>query len=166
MTTDHGIPANPYNPHAWIINNPSIGEDCWIGAFVLIDGIGGLTMGRGCNVSCGAHIISHSTVKRCVTERRHNVIDTAPVEIGDYVFIGENATVLMGTRIGHHSVVGAGSVVLQYTVIPPYSMVAGVPARVIRSLKDEIEEWANGGQEESPNKIAAPGDKSSSKGDR
>lgn len=147
MAIDHGIPANPYNPHAWIINEPHVGENCWIGAFVLLDGIGGLTIGKGCNISCGAHIVSHSTVRRCVTERRYNVIDKAPVEIGDYVFIGENATILMGTRIGHHSVVAAGSAVLENTVIPPYSLVAGVPARVVRSIQGEIEDWADGSLE-------------------
>lgn len=145
MNDSHGIPTNPYNPHAWIINNPKIGEGCWIGAFVLLDGIGGLTLGRGCDISCGVHILTHSTVRRCVTERKYDVIDKAPVEIGDHVFVGENSTILMGSRIGHHSVVAAGSVVLENTVIPPYSLVAGVPARVIRSIREEIEQWAEEG---------------------
>ena len=42
------IPANPYNPFCWIAGNPSIGEGTWIGAFTLIDGLGGLKIaGRG-----------------------------------------------------------------------------------------------------------------------
>jgi len=139
--SDHGIPENGYNPHAWIINDPEIGEGCWIGAFTVIDGIGGLKIGRGCDISCGVHIISHSTVRRCVTERRHEAIDKSPVEIGDYVFVGENATILRGVKIGHHSVVAAGAVVLEGTVIPSYSLVAGVPARVVRDLREEIEGW-------------------------
>ena len=143
MNTDsHGIPANRYNPHAWIVGEPKIGEGTWIGAFTLIDGLGGLTIGRGCDVSCGASILSHSTARRCVTERRYSKIDRKPTLIEDYVFIGENATVLMGARIGHHSIVGAGSVVPEDAVIPPYSLVLGIPGKVVRSIENEIEDWA------------------------
>jgi acetyltransferase-like isoleucine patch superfamily enzyme len=128
-----------YHPHSWIIGNPEIGEKVWIGAFTLIDGQGGLKIGCGTDISSGAHIITHSTVWRCVTERRYPVNDRAPVDIGDYCFIGENATILRGVKIGHHSVVGAGAVVAEFTEIPPYSMVVGVPAKVIRSIEHEID---------------------------
>jgi acetyltransferase-like isoleucine patch superfamily enzyme len=138
MGEQHGIPPNTYNSHAWIVNNPQIGEGTWIGAFTVIDGIGGLKIGRGCDISCGVHIISHSTAKRCVSERRYTQVDKAETVIDDFVFIGENATILMGVRIGHHSVIGAGSVVKEYTVIPPYSLVVGAPARIVRSIEDEI----------------------------
>lgn len=137
-TSEHGIPPNPYNPHAWIIGNPKIGKGTWIGAFCLIDGKGGLEIGKGCDVSCGAHILTHTTVKRCISERRYNHVDAAPTKIGDYVFVGENATILAGTEIGHHSVVGAGAVVKEGTRIPPYSLVVGVPARVVRNMKGEV----------------------------
>lgn len=140
----HGIPGNRYNPHAWIINDPEIGEGCWIGAFTVIDGIGGLRIGKGCDISCGAHIISHSTVRRCISAREYSEIDQKPVQIGDHVFIGENATILMGTVIGSHSVVAAGSVVLEDTVVPPYSLVAGVPARVVRDIRHEVESLMSG----------------------
>lgn len=137
----HHIPGNPYNPHCWITGKPEIGEDCWIGAFTLIDGQGGLTIGKGVNVSTGAAILTHSTVKRCVTERVFNHVERKPVVIEDFVFIGENAVVLMGCTIGHHSVIGAGAVVLEDTVIPPYSMVVGVPGRVIRTIEKDIAQW-------------------------
>jgi acetyltransferase-like isoleucine patch superfamily enzyme len=138
---DHGIPPNKYNPHAWIINNPEIGEDTWIGAFTVIDGKGGLKIGRGCNISCGVHIITHSTVKRCVTERKYSSIEKSQTVIEDHVFIGEHATVLMGAHIGHHSIVAAGTVVKEGMIIPSYSLVAGVPGRIVRNIRDEIEEW-------------------------
>lgn len=140
----HGIPANRFNPHAWIVGEPEIGEGTWIGAFTLIDGQGGLKIGKGCDISCGASILTHSTARRCVTQRRYPRIDCRPTLIEDYVFIGENATVLMGARIGHHSIVGAGAVVTQDTVIPPYSLVMGIPARVVRSIEKDVEEWARG----------------------
>jgi acetyltransferase-like isoleucine patch superfamily enzyme len=128
----HGLPTNPYNPHCWITGEPDIGEGTWIGAFTLIDGQGGLTIGKGVNVSTGAAILTHNTVKRCVTEGRYTQVDRKPTIIEDFVFIGENATILMGSRIGHHSVIGAGAVVREDTEIPPYSLVVGVPGRVVR----------------------------------
>lgn len=141
---DHGIPKNPYNPHAWIIGKPKIGKGTWIGAFCLIDGQGGLEIGKGTDISCGAHILTHSTVWRCVSERRYPTVDRSPVKIGNYVFIGENATVLKGVEIGHHSVIGAGTVVKEDAKIPPYSLVVGVPGRIVRNLKREIDELKNG----------------------
>lgn len=139
----NGFPKNPYNDHCWITGEPDIGDDTWIGAFTLIDGQGGLTIGKGVNVSCGAAILTHSTMKRCVTERQFNTVERKPTLVEDYVFIGENATILMGCTIGHHSVIGAGAVVLEDTVIPPYSMVVGVPAKVVKAIKSDIEQWKN-----------------------
>ena len=127
---DHGIPENRFNPHAWIIGDPAIGDDVWIGAFCVIDGSGGLSIGTGCDVAAGVHIYSHSTVARCVSERRLPIEREATV-IGEYVHIGANAVVLMGARIGAHSIIGAGAVVREGTVAPEYSLLVGVPARVI-----------------------------------
>ena len=138
---DHGIPPNPYNPHCWITHDPEIGEGTWIGAFTVLDGRGGLKIGRGCDIACGIRIFTHSTVRRCLTERRYSDTDCMPTEIGDQVCVGAGATILMGCRIGHHSVIGAWAVVLEETDIPPYSLVVGVPARIVRNLRGEIQEW-------------------------
>ncbi len=53
----------------------------------------------------------------------------------DTISIG--AIVLSGARIGHDCIIGAGSLVAGHSVIPPRSMVLGVPGRVVRSLADE-----------------------------
>lgn len=137
---NHGFPANPYNPHAWIVGEPVIGENCWIGAFTLIDGQGGLKIGNGVDISSGAQIITHSTARRCVSQRRVPM-EFCPTTIEDYVFVGTNAVVLMGCQIGHHSIIAAGAVVVENTTIPPYSLVAGVPARVIRNIEGEVPTW-------------------------
>ena len=126
----HGIPDNPYNPHAWILGEPSIGANVWIGAFTVIDGSGGLEIGEGCDISCGVQIYTHSTVERCLTEGKAPIARASTI-IGDYVHLGANATVLMGARIGSHSVIGAGAVVKEYTTAPEFSLIVGVPARVI-----------------------------------
>lgn len=61
------------------------------------------------------------------------------IEIGDDVWIGYGAVVLSGTTIGEAAIVAAGSVVTKD--VPPYSIVAGTPARVVgRRFKTEHEE--------------------------
>lgn len=134
------LPANPYHPLAWIVGEPDIGDDVWIGAFTVIDGSGGLSIGSGCDIAAGAHIYTHSTVARCLTDRARDT-ERAPTTIGRNVHIGANAVVLMGSEIGDYSVIGAGAVVREGTVAPPYSLLVGVPARVIpdgtRRLVDE-----------------------------
>src|SRR5476649_977090 len=95
------LPSNPYNPFAWVTGTPSIG--------------------KGCNISSGAQVLSHSTVRRCLSERRYDRVDTKATEVGDFVFVGANAVIQMGSWIGDHCVIAAGSMVLEDTVIPPYS---------------------------------------------
>jgi len=133
-----GLPANLYNEHAWIVGEPVIGEGTWIGAFCVVDGSGGLTIGRGCDVSCGVQIYTHSTVRRCVSGRRYDEIDRAPVVIGDHVFLGANAVVMMGVTIGDCAVVAAGAVVT--TDVPECAVVGGVPAKVIGRVEFEGDE--------------------------
>lgn len=59
-------------------------------------------------------------------------ITTVPVRIEDDIWIGANAVILPGVTIGQHSVVAAGAVVTKN--VPPHSLVAGVPAKIIRQI--------------------------------
>lgn len=102
----------------------------WIGAFCVIDGSGGLTVGNGCHISAGAQIYSHSTVDRALSGGQLPTARAATA-IGDHCHVGAGAIVLMGVEIGAYSVVGAGSVVLEGTKAPPHSLIVGNPARVI-----------------------------------
>lgn len=129
----HGFPANRYNAHAWLSGDPEIGPGTWIGAFTVIDGSGGLRIGAGCDVSCGVQIYTHNTTRRCVSGRAYEQVDRAPVRIGDRVFLGANAVVLMGVTIGDEAVVAAGAVVTRD--VPPRTIVAGVPAAPIGKVE-------------------------------
>lgn len=126
------LPENPYHELAWIVGEPSIGDGTWIGAFTVIDGSGGLTIGEGCDISAGVQIYTHSSAKRCVSGRAFPEVERGAVTIGDRVFIGANAVVNMGVSIGDECVVGAGAVVT--ADVPARSVVAGVPARVIATV--------------------------------
>lgn len=59
-------------------------------------------------------------------------VSTNPVTIEDDVWVGANAVILPGVTIGEHCVVAAGAVVTKD--VPPHSLVAGVPAKVIKSI--------------------------------
>ena len=59
-------------------------------------------------------------------------VSTSAVIIEDDIWIGANAVILPGVTIGHHSVVAAGSVVTKD--VPPHSLVAGVPAKIIKQI--------------------------------
>src|SRR5262245_48854605 len=66
--------------------------------------------------------------------------------VESHCLIGMRATILNNARIGAHSIIGAGAVVTEGMVVPPRSLVLGIPARVKRSLSDEeaggIDEYA------------------------
>jgi acetyltransferase-like isoleucine patch superfamily enzyme len=135
----HHIPSNPYNPHAWLLAEPMIGNGCWIGAFVLLDGSGGLTIGDGCDISAGAQIYTHSTVRRAISQRELP-IERAATTLGSFVHVGAGAIILMGCEIGSHCVIAAGSVVQQFTTVPDWSVVVGVPARIIEGAARKFAE--------------------------
>jgi len=152
MPRMNAFPDNPYNAFCWVVGSPTIGEGCWIGAFTLIDGSGGLTIGKGCDISSGAQIVTHSSARRTVTARAFPDVERAPVRIGDHVFIGTNAVILMGAEIGDHSVIAAGAVVTEHARFPPFSTIAGVPARRIGDVRwrDEIPGCGATGVEAAP----------------
>jgi acetyltransferase-like isoleucine patch superfamily enzyme len=110
-----------------------IGSHVWIGPhsyfdardLVIEDYVG---WGPGAKVLGSAHTGDPISVPIIKTG-----LSIKPVVIGYGADIGTNATILPGVHIGAHSVVGAGAVVTQD--VPEYSVVAGVPARVIRYRK-------------------------------
>jgi carbonic anhydrase/acetyltransferase-like protein (isoleucine patch superfamily) len=83
------------------------------------------------HVDVGAPLV----IGRCVTIG-HGVI-LHGVEVGDYALIGMGCIVLGGARIGANSIVGAGALVRENAVIPPRSLVLGVPGRIVRQVTDE-----------------------------
>lgn len=112
--------------------NISIGQDTIVGEFAFLDGRDSLTIGDHTDIASQVLIYNSE----------HDVNDpefiakTAPVEIGDYVFIGPRVVILPGVKIGRGAVVAAGAVVNKD--VSEGKIVGGVPAQVIgeRRLKD------------------------------
>ena len=63
----------------------------------------------------------------------------AEIVVEDEVWIGANAVITAGVRIGKHAVVAGGSVVTKN--VPPYSVVGGNPARILRQYSAATEMW-------------------------
>lgn len=94
-----------------------------------------LKIGKYCKITRGVTILTHD-YSRSVLRRAYGEIlgEAAMTTIGDNVFIGVNSIILMGAHIGNNVIVGAGSVV--GGKIPDNVVVAGNPAKVVRTLED------------------------------
>lgn len=123
--------------------NLIIEDNVWINHYVRIDALGGVSIGKGCQIGYGASILSHSShnaIRLNGSEYINLSIDERigyikkKTIIGEYTFIGGGAKILPGTTIGKGCIIGVGTVVTKS--IPDYSIVAGVPARIIGSTID------------------------------
>lgn len=108
-----------------------IGDHTRIGLHNTI--IGPVTIGNNVNLAQGITVtgLNHnfeSSDKR-IDEQG---VSTMQVTIGDDIWIGANAAIMPGVTIGTHSVVAAGAVVTKD--VPPHSLVAGVPAKIIKQI--------------------------------
>src|SRR5262249_28289901 len=91
-----------------------------------------------CAVYTGDHPMQYATMyanNRLFGGRTHRLSRTEPVEIADGAWLGHGAVVLRGVTIGRGAAVGAGAVVTRS--VPPYSVVTGNPARVLRQRFDD-----------------------------
>ncbi|MEW6052150.1 MAG: acyltransferase [Candidatus Zixiibacteriota bacterium] len=88
-------------------------------------------IGSNCGISWDVVIVEHNYHAQDISQEGPD-LDPRSVIIEDYVWIGFRAIILKGVHIGKGSIIGAGSVVTKD--VPPYSLVAGNPAKVIRQL--------------------------------
>lgn len=118
-----------YTDFGW---NIRVGKGVFINSGCHFQDQGGITIGDGA-------LIGHNVVLATInhnfdpTHRGDNL--PAPIIIGKRVWIGANATVLPGVKIGDGAVVAAGAVVTKD--VPPCTIVGGVPARIIRKIEME-----------------------------
>lgn len=107
----------------------TIGANSTINDGCFLDTRGSISIGNCVAITSGVWI---STVKHDLESSVFGAI-SAPVEIGDYAFLGRRSTVLQGCRIGRGAILGAGSVLTKS--IPDYEVWAGNPARKIGERK-------------------------------
>lgn len=97
-----------------------------------------LKIGEYCKITKGCTILTHDYSRSVLRRAYHDIVCEAGMTIiGNNVFIGMNSIILMGTHIGNNVIIGAGSVVSGD--IPDNVVVAGNPARIIRTLDEHYE---------------------------
>ncbi len=128
--------------------NINVGKECFFNYNCRVLDIAPVTLGDG--VWVGANVTFATPNHPFIAEERlnaeypdgyHDLEYSAPITIKDGCWICSSATICGGVTIGENSIVAAGSVVLRD--VPPNSIVAGVPARVIRAIDedDRINVW-------------------------
>jgi len=150
--------------------SPKWGEDCWFAENATL--VGDIVMGNQCSVWFNAVIrgdvnsirignrvnIQDGVVIHCTYEKTktilhdnvslgHNAIVHGS-EIEENVLVGMGAIIMDNCHIGANSIIGAGAVLTEGTIVEPWSVYAGVPAKKIKSLspelfKGEVERIAN-----------------------
>ncbi len=113
------------------VGDVMIGDHTRIGLHNTI--IGPVTIGNHVNLAQGITVTALNHNFNDKTKRiDEQGVSTNSVVIGDDIWIGANAVILPGVTIGNHSVVAAGAVVTKD--VPPHSLVAGVPAKIIKEI--------------------------------
>lgn len=136
------IPSSCYvDPSAQVIGDVILGEQAsvWMNAVVRGDvnsiRIGARSNVQDCAVLHGMRYVYPVIIGEMVTIGHNATVHGCIVE--DDVLIGIGAVILNDARIGAGSIIAAGAVIPEHTVIPPRSLVAGVPGKVRRTLTDE-----------------------------
>jgi len=112
--------------------NIKVGQGTIIGDNAFLDGRDKLVIGDCVDIA--SEVMIYNSEHDINSEDFHAI--NAPVEIGDYVFIGPRAIILPGVKIGKGAIVAAGAVVAKDVL--DFAIVGGVPAQVIgeRKIKD------------------------------
>jgi carbonic anhydrase/acetyltransferase-like protein (isoleucine patch superfamily) len=128
--------------NATVVGEVTMGDNCtvWFNAVVRGD-VHSITIGNNTNIQDGAVI--HCTYQKAKTvignnvSVAHNAIIHGCI-VHDNVLIGMGAIIMDDAVIGENSVIAAGAVVLPGTIVEPGSMYAGMPAKRIKDISDEM----------------------------
>ena len=114
---------NPFHPLVWIVGNPSIGKNVYVGGMSEIQAKdANVTIGDNCDIASFVSINAADSHKKCLG--LSDEIERKDITIGNNVFIGSNCVVKGGANIGNYCVIGAGTIV-EGVDIPDYSLVVG-----------------------------------------
>jgi len=122
------FPENRFHPLVWIVGEPEIGENVYIGGLSEVNAKGArVKIGNGCDIASFVTINCADSHRKCIG--LSDEVERGDILIEDHVFIGSHSVVKGGAKIGHHSVIAAGTIVGAIEA-PPYSLIVGNPAIV------------------------------------
>lgn len=130
--------------NAWIQTTPSKGkvphieirDNTHIGRNVMISAASSVLIGKSCLISYNVSIIDHDHrfTRESSSPMQSGISPPKDIVIGNYTFIGAHSFITKGVQLGKHCIVGANSVVTRS--FPAFSVIAGNPARKIKSLPE------------------------------
>ena len=141
-------PSAYVHPDAILIGDVIVGPACYIGPAACLRGdFGRLVLERGANLqdTCVMHGFPNTDT---VVERDGHIGHGAVLHgcrVGENAMIGMNAVIMDNAVIGESAIVAAMAFVKAGAVIPPRSLVTGIPGKVVRELGDEEIAWKREG---------------------
>jgi len=120
------MPSNQFHPLVYVGGQPEFGKNVYVGLFSEINASKSkIVIGNNCDIASFVSINVADSHKKAIglsdRIRREDIVLENNVFVGSHCFIGG------GVRIGHHSVVAAGTIISKPCEIPPYSLVVGNP---------------------------------------
>jgi len=141
-------PSAYVHPSAVLIGDVLIGADCYIGPNACLRGdFGRILIERGANVQ-DCCIIHGFPERDTVVEENGHIGHGAVLHccrIGRNALVGMNAVVMDKAEVGESAIVAAMAFVKAGTCVPPKSLAAGIPARVVRALSEQEIAWKSAG---------------------
>lgn len=122
------IKENPFHPLVWIEGEPKIGKNVYIGGMSEVNAKEAkVVIGDNCNIASFVVINCTDSHKRAIGLSEE--IERKDIILENNVYVGTQSFIGGGVHIGHHSVVGAGTIVREGNY-PPYSLIVCNPAVV------------------------------------
>lgn len=141
-------PSAFVHPTAVLIGDVIVGPRCYVGPLASLRGdFGRLILREGANIqdTCVMHGFPNTDT---VIEENGHIGHGAVIHgchIGRNVLVGMNAVVMDGASIGEDSIVAAMAFIKANMDVPPRSLVAGIPARILRELSGDEIRWKSEG---------------------
>ena len=141
-------PTAYVHPSAVLIGDVIVGPGCYVGPNACLRGdFGRIVLRAGVNVqdTCVMHGFPQiDTIVEADGHIGHGAVIHG-ARLGRNVLVGMNAVVMDRCEIGESSIIGAMAFVREGTIIPPRSLVIGIPARVTRQLTEQEIAWKRSG---------------------
>ena len=125
-----------FSPIIKIGNNVTITDNCYISCCNEIEIGDGCLLGPNVFIADNFHG-DNSFQQLHIPPKKRNLYVKGKVYIGKNVWIGRNVCIMPGVSIGDGAVIGANAVVTHD--VPSYSIAVGIPAKVIKSLNDDVQ---------------------------
>lgn len=142
-------PTAYVHPTATLIGDVIVGANCYVGPSASLRGdMGRILMMPGSNLQDGCIAHTFAGGGEVIVGESANVGHGAVLHgcrLGRCVLVGMNAVVMDGAEVGDYAFVGALAMVTANFTVPPRSVAAGVPARIVRELTDEEICWKSQG---------------------